>query len=188
MGILIILALILRRNLQLYPSKLQNVVEMVVDSIAGLVSSTMGDQRKGFTPYIATLFLFIAFSNLTGIIGLRPPTSDINITAGLALMTFFAIHFYGLKHKGWKHIKGMAEPFFLFLPINIIGELAKPVSLAMRLFGNIFGGAVIMAMISGAIALFVPVLPSLYFDIFSGLLQSFIFTMLTMVFITLALE
>lgn len=188
MGILIALALVLRRSMELYPNKLQNVVEIVVDGFTSLVTSTMGDHRKGFMPYMATLFLFIGFSNLSGLIGIRPPTSDINVTAGLAIMTFFAIHFYGLKLKGWKHIKGLAEPFILFLPMNIISELAKPVSLAMRLFGNIFGGAIIMAMVSGAVALFVPVLPSLYFDIFSGLLQSFIFTMLTMVFITLALE
>lgn len=188
MAVLIILALIFRRNLQLYPGKAQNVVETIVEALEGLVGSTMGEERKGFMPYMATLFLFIAFANLSGIFGLRPPTSDINVTTGLALLTFCAIHFYGLKAKGWKHIKGLAEPIFIMLPMNIISELAKPLSLAMRLFGNIFGGAVIMAMISGAIALFVPVLPSLYFDIFSGLLQSFIFTMLTMVFITLSLD
>lgn len=188
MAILVGLALVLRRRMELYPDKMQNVIEMVVEGFNGLVASTMGEDRKNFMPYIASLFLFIGFANLSGLLGLRPPTSDINVTAGLALMTFVAIHFYGLRLKGWKHIKGLGEPFILFLPMNIVSELAKPVSLAMRLFGNIFGGAIIMAMISGAIALFVPVLPSLYFDIFSGLLQSFIFTMLTMVFITLAIE
>lgn len=188
MALLIGFALIARRRLAMYPGKFQNFVELIVESITNLVTSTMGEERKGFAPYMATLFLFLAVSNMSGIIGLRPPTADINLTAALALMTFFGIHYYGLKKKGFGHIKGLAEPLFLFLPLNIIGELAKPVSLSMRLFGNIFGGAVIMAMIAGAVGIFVPVLPSLYFDLFSGILQSFIFVMLTMVFITLALE
>lgn len=187
MGILVVMALVLRRNLELYPNKLQNVVETVVDGFNSLVSSNMAG-RKGFMPYMAALFLFITFANLSGMIGLRPPTADINVTAGLALLTFFAIHYYGLKNKGWQHLKGLSEPIIFFLPMNIISELAKPLSLAMRLFGNIFGGAIIMALITGAVALFIPVLPSLYFDLFAGILQSFIFTMITMVFITLAIE
>jgi len=188
MAAIIIMALVLRRRMELYPGKVQNVIELVVESFTGLVSSNMGEARKGFMPYMATLFLLITFANLSGLIGLRPPTADINVTAGMALITFAAIHYYGLKHRGWNHIKGLSEPVFLFLPMNIIGELAKPLSLAMRLFGNIFGGTIIMAMISGGIAYFVPVLPSLYFDVFAGFLQSFIFTMITMVFITLAID
>ena len=188
MAVLIIFALIARREMKLYPDKFQNVLEMIVEGVENLVTSTMGDNRRGFAPYMGTLFMFLAVANLTGLFGIRPPTSDINITLGLALMTFVGIHFYGLKHKGLGHIKGLAEPVFIFLPINIISELAKPVSLAFRLFGNILGGAIIMAMIGGAIGLFVPIVPSLYFDIFSGLLQSFIFVMLTMVFFTLAIE
>jgi F-type H+-transporting ATPase subunit a len=188
MALLIGFALIARRRLEMYPGKFQNFVELIIESITNLVTSTMGEERKGFAPYMGTLFLFLAVANMSGIIGLRPPTADINLTAALALLTFSAIHYYGLKKKGFGHIKGLAEPLFLFLPLNIIGELAKPVSLSMRLFGNIFGGAVIMAMIAGAVGIFVPVLPSLYFDLFAGVLQSFIFVMLTMVFITLALE
>ncbi|MTI93983.1 MAG: F0F1 ATP synthase subunit A [Firmicutes bacterium] len=188
MAVLIVLALLLRRNLELYPGKVQNVVEMVVEAFEGLVTSTMGDSRKDFMPYMAALFLFIGLSNMMGLLGLMPPTADVNTTIGLALLTFILIHYSGFRNKGFGHIRGLAQPVFLFLPINIISELAKPVSLAFRLFGNILGGTIIMAMITGAIALFVPVVPSLYFDVFSGLLQSFIFVMLTMVFITLAIE
>ena len=137
-------------------------------------------------PYMATLFLLILFSNIIGIFGFRTPTSDINVTLGYALMTFFSIHFFGVKAKGLGYLKGFFEPIFVIAPINIIGELARPVSLSMRLFGNMLGGSVIMALISGAVALFVPAVASIYFDLFSGILQSFIFTMLSMVFISLA--
>lgn len=188
MAVIIVFGIVARRSMKLYPDKFQNFVEIIVEGVENLVTSTMGDKQRGFAPYIGTLFMFLAVANLTGLFSLRPPTADINVSLGLALMTFFGIHYYGLKRKGFGHIKGLAEPIILFLPINIISELAKPVSLAFRLFGNIFGGAIIMAMIGGAIGLFVPVLPSLYFDIFSGLLQSFIFVMLTMVFFTLAIE
>ncbi|MDD2281802.1 MAG: F0F1 ATP synthase subunit A [Eubacteriales bacterium] len=187
-AVLIILALMLRRHLELRPGKVQNVAELLVEGFSGIVKSTMGEKNLSFMPYIATLFMLILFSNLMGIFGFRSPTADINVTLGYALVTFFAIHFYGLKAKGWKYLKGMAEPVFIILPINIIGELARPVSLSMRLFGNMLAGSVVMALISGAAALFVPAVASIYFDLFSGILQSFIFVMLTMVFIFLAKE
>ncbi len=188
-AVLIIIALYLRSSLKSeVPTGAQNVAEFLVETINGFVTSTMGDDKKGFAPYMGTLLLFIGLSNISGIFGLRPPTADINVTATLAVLTFLQIHYFGLRKKGFGHIKGMAEPFILFLPLNIIGELAKPVSLAFRLFGNIFAGSVILAMIYGAFALFVPIVPHMYFDLFAGLLQSFIFVMLTMVFITLAME
>lgn len=186
MAVLIILALILRRNFKLYPDKRQNVVEMIVEGLTGLVASTMGKKNIGFMPYIATVFLLLLFSNILGIFSLRPATADFSVTLAYGIVTFFCIHFFALKAKGWSYLKGMAEPYFFLLPINIIGEVAKPFSLSMRLFGNLLGGSVIMAMISGAIALFIPAVASIYFDLFTGILQSFIFVMLTMVFIAIA--
>lgn len=186
MAVLIILALVLRRRLELRPGKAQNIAELLVDGFTGIVKSTMGEKNIGFMPYMATLFLLILFSNIIGIFGFRTPTSDINVTLAYALMTFFSIHFFGVKAKGLGYLKGFFEPIFVIAPINIIGELARPVSLSMRLFGNMLGGSVIMALISGAVALFVPAVASIYFDLFSGILQSFIFTMLSMVFISLA--
>jgi len=186
MAVLIILALIFRRNLQVYPDKRQNVVEAIVEAVSGLVNTTMGQKNKGFMPYIGTLFFLLLFSNLLGIFGLRPPTADFSVTIAYGIVTFFCIHYFAIKAKGWSYIKGMGEPFIFLLPMNLIGEVAKPFSLGMRLYGNLLGGSVIMAMISGAVALFVPAVASIYFDLFSGILQSFIFVMLTMVFITLA--
>lgn len=186
MAVLVILALVFSRNLKLYPDKRQNIVEIIVDGLTGLVTSTMGAKNRNFTPFIGTVFLLIAFSNILGIFGLRSPTADFSVTLAYGIVTFFCIHFFALKAKGWSYIKGFGQPFIFLLPINIIGEVAKPFSLGMRLYGNLLGGSVIMAMISGAIALFVPAVASIYFDLFSGLLQSFIFIMLTMVFITIA--
>lgn len=186
MAVLVILALILRRRLELRPGKIQNLAEMLVEGFTGIVKSIMGEANLGFTPYIATLFLLIFFSNILGVFGFRTPTSDINVTLGYALVTVFSIHFFALKAKGFEYLKGFFQPLFFLAPINIIGELARPVSLSMRLFGNMLGGSVIMALISGAVALFVPAVASLYFDLFSGILQAFIFTMLSMVFISLA--
>ncbi|QNO15169.1 F0F1 ATP synthase subunit A [Alkalicella caledoniensis] len=192
MAVIIILAIIMKNSMKReVPNGLQNFTEFLVETVNSLVSSTMGDERKSFAPYMGTLLLFIGISNISGIFGILPPTADINVTVSLAVMTFLLIHYNGLKKKGFGHIKGLAEPVFVFFPLNVIGELAKPVSLAFRLFGNIFAGSVILAMIYGEygiLSLFIPILPHMYFDLFAGLLQSFIFVMLTMVFITLALE
>lgn len=189
MGIIILVAFLLRNSMKSeIPSGMQNFAEFVVESINSLVTQNMGETRRGFAPYMGTLLILIGLANILGVFGMRPPTSDINVTATLAVMTFVLIHYFGLKSKGFGHIKGFAEPVFIFLPLNIIGELAKPVSLAFRLFGNIFAGTAILAMIYEVTPLFVPILPHIYFDLFAGLLQSFIFLMLTMVFITLAIE
>lgn len=188
MMVLIVLALILRRRLELRPSRTQNIAELLVEGFSGVVKLIMGENNLRFMPYFATLFLLIFFSNILGVFGFRTPTADINVTLAYALVTVFSIHFYALKAKGFDYLKGFAQPLFFLLPINIIGELAKPVSLSMRLFGNMLGGSVIMALISGAISLFVPAVASIYFDLFSGILQAFIFTMLSMVFISLAKE
>lgn len=185
---LVALALILRRRLELRPGKVQNIAELLVEGFRGIVKSIMGETNLGFMPFFATLFMLILFSNTLGVFGLRTPTADINVTLAYALVTVFSIHYYAVKAKGFGYLKSFVQPLFFLLPINIIGELARPVSLSMRLFGNMLGGSVIMALISGAVKLFVPAFASIYFDLFSGALQAFIFTMLSMVFIALAKE
>ncbi len=176
------------RRLSRSPGSIQNMVEMVVESLKELVSSTMGERANGFAPYMGTLALYLFFANASGVLGLRPPTSDLNITLGMALLTFILIHMMGFKAKKAGYLKDFAQPVILFLPLNILGELAKPVSLSFRLFGNILGGSIILAMVYASVPVAVPVPLHLYFDIFVGLLQSFIFVMLTMVFVALAME
>jgi len=161
----------------------------------------MGDKLKGFAPYAGMLLIFIGISNIVGLFGLRPPTADVNTTMSMAVVTFLMIHIAGLKYNGFDYIKGFGRPFVALLPLNIMGELATPISLGFRLFGNIVGGLIIMNLLYGALGNLtpsvigvpilqagLPVLLHIYFDLFAGLLQSFIFAMLTMVFISIAVD
>jgi F-type H+-transporting ATPase subunit a len=174
------------------PTGLQNVTEMIVEAIYGLVKQTMGEKRLSFAPYMGTLLIFIGISNIAGLFGLRPPTADVNTTMALSIMTFIAIHGFGTINKKGAYFKGFLEPFPALLPLNIIGELATPISLGFRLFGNVVGGLIIMSLAYSALGYFalipVPALLHVYFDLFAGLLQSFIFTMLTMVFVSMAID
>lgn len=204
MAVLIVGSIILTRNLNRIPSGIQNVVELVVGGVYGLTEETMGKDKVSFAPYIGTLMLYLAIANLVGLLGIRPPTADLNMTLALALITFFMIHFNGIRRKGiLKYLKGFTEPFFLLTPINLIGEVATPISLSFRLFGNLTGGSIIMALVYSALAAFttklfgidipilqvgIPAVLHIYFDMFSGLLQTFIFAMLTMVFVSGAMD
>ncbi len=203
MFLLAVFAYVATKKFDKIPGKFQNFVEMLVESIYNLTKQTMGDDKVRFAPYMGTLLLFIGISNISGLFGLRPPTADVNTTFALSIMTFIMVQYNGAKSKGIKgHMKGFLEPMPFLLPLNIIGELANPVSLAFRLFGNVVGGVIIMVLlynalgsISGAIGMTIPIfqvgIPAvlhMYFDLFAGLLQSFIFTMLTMVFISMAMD
>lgn len=195
MGIALIVCFLITRNMKKLPGKAQVVAETIVTAIDNLTSQTMGKDKIGFAPYMLALFMFLVFANTAGVYGLRSPTADLNCTIALALLTFFMTQFFGVKSKGvMGYLKGFLEPLPLLLPINIIGELANPVSLSFRLFGNLLGGGIILALLYSALAglIFLPVLIpiafSFYFDIFSGLIQSFIFVMLTMVFVSGGME
>lgn len=174
------------------PTGFLNFIEVLVDSINSLVKNTMGEKFKGLAPYIGTLALYLAVANLFGLFGFKPPTSDYSIPFALAIMTFILTQFYALKHKGiGGYIKGYFEPMWYLFPLNVLGELANPISLSFRLFGNIISGVIIMTLVYGATSYFAPVIaPALhaYFDVFAGLIQTFVFIMLTMVFISMATE
>lgn len=191
MALLVALSIFLTRKMATKPGKKQVIAEVIVDTIYNLTETTMGNKFKNFAPYIGTILLLVGVSNISGLLGLRPPTSDLNTTLGLALMTFVMIHVTGIKHKGvGGYLKGFLEPMPFLLPINLMGEIATPISLSFRLFGNILGGLIIMTLVYQALGWFsmipVPAILHMYFDLFAGLLQSFIFAMLTMVFISLA--
>lgn len=169
------------------PSNFLNVIELAVEAVQNLVKQTMGAKHLRFAPYIFTLMAFLLFANLFGLIGFTPPTSDYSVTLTLALITFTLTQFYGLKTNGFLgYLKGFTEPMAFLTPLNIIGELANPISLSFRLFGNILSGVIIMGLLYQALGLIAPIItPPLhaYFDLFSGVLQTFIFSMLTMIFI-----
>ncbi|MEJ8553971.1 F0F1 ATP synthase subunit A [Tepidibacter sp. Z1-5] len=191
------------RKLNKVPRGFQIIIEAIVDGLYSIVKQTMGEDKMRFAPYIGSLFLFFMCSNLIGLLGLRSPTTDLNTTLAWSLITFCMIHYNGVKSKGLgKYLKGFTEPVSAMLPLNIVGELATPISLSFRPFGNITGGMVIMmllyqllAFLSGLIGIGIPILqvgiPSvlhIYFDLFSGVLQAFIFIMLTMVFVSSAID
>lgn len=189
MVILVAMSIAATRNLNMVPRGLQHFFEVLIDGIHYLVDSTMGPARRGFAPYMMALALFLMFSNLTGLIGFRQPTADLNTTFVLSILTFSMTQFYGLKNKGLgKYLKGFFEPIPLLFPLAIIGELANPVSLGFRLFGNMLGGLVMMGLIYHFAPWFAPILPHLYLDLFAGLIQAFIFVMLTMTYITMGMD
>lgn len=191
MGILILLAIVVRIKLKHFtdvPGKFQNAVESVVEIMRNFTESTMGKGLGFFSGYFFSIFAFILLSNYISMVGLRPPTADLATTAALALSTFAIIHGYGFIRGRGKYFKGFLEPTPIFLPLNIIGELAKPISLSFRLFGNMLGGVIILGLVYEmfplALKFIVPSALHAYFDVFAGALQAFIFTVLSMTFIS----
>ncbi len=204
MFVLLVFSIAVTRNMKKEATGIQLVVEQIVGVVNNLTKQNMGEKNAAFAPYVGTLLFLIGISNIIGLFGLRPPTADLNTTMCLSITTFVLTQFFGMKSKGLKgYGKGFLEPMPFLLPLNIVGELANPVSLGFRLFGNITAGVIIMGLLYGALGTFtnmllglsvpllqagIPAVLHIYFDLFAGLLQSFIFTMLTMVFISGAME
>lgn len=191
-AVLIAFAFFVRHKVKSFtdkPKGFQNAIETMVEMISNLVRDTMGEKLEYFGGYFFSVFTFILVSNYVGILGLRPPTTDLSTTVPLALMTFFMIHYMGMTKQKGKYFKEYLQPIFLFLPLNIIGEFARPVSLAFRLFGNILGGLIILQLMYSMlpfVARFVLPIPAHgLFDFFAGGLQAFVFTILSMTFIKL---
>ena len=169
------------------PSGFLNVIEMMVEAIDRLTLTNMGKQHgHRFSNYIGTLFLFLMLSNMAGVFGLRSPTADYGVTLALGLITFFLIHYNGLKYQKARHVTNLFRPIFL-APIQIIGEIATPLSLSLRLFGNVLSGTVLLGLVYGllprVLLVIVPAFLHAYLDVFSGAVQTYVFCMLTMVFI-----
>lgn len=185
---LIVFAIVATRNMKEVPTGVQNIAELIVETVNGLVKSTMGERHMHFAPYIGTVFMFVLLCNLSGMLGFRPPTADLNTTFALSMLTFFMVQYGKITTLKGNYIKSYFEPIAILFPINIIGDVALPISLAFRLFGNLTGGMIIMALIYSALGWFavIPITSVLhiYFDLFSSVLQSFIFVMLTMVFVS----
>ena len=163
-------------------------LEMLFDFLNDTISDVMGRSGELFLPFLGSLAIFIAFANVIGIVPfLMSPTSDINTTLALALVVFFSVHYFGIRVKGViGYLKNLANPIFL-LPLEIIGQLSRTLSLTLRLFGNIFSGELIVAIIFALIPLFVP-LPLAGLGVFTGLLQAYIFTVLASVYIAAGVE
>lgn len=175
------------------PGKLQLMVEEIFQFLRGLVYENI-DYRKGagLMCLIFTLFIFLLFCNLWGLIPtMMSPTADINTTLGMALMVFLLVQILGLRYKGGKFFKHFIEPVPFFLPLTIVEELSKPITLAFRIYGNIYAGEVLIAVLLGLfvgvlnyLGGFIPSVIWLAFSIFVGFIQAFIFTMLTIAYVS----
>lgn len=207
MIIVMLAAWFLTRNITKRPGRSQVIVEKLVTMLYDMVEQTMGKHNLKFAPYIGTLFISSILGTLIGMTQIfRSTTADLSTTAAWAIATTVLVWYSTIKNEGFfKWLKGFTEPIFVMTPMNIISEVANPVSMAFRHFGNIAGGSVLTALIYAALAglsgvvigwipnevissipifqLGIPAFLSIYFDLFSGFVQALVFCMLTMVFV-----
>lgn len=211
MAIIVGLCIWLTRNLKVNPtSKRQIVAELLVTTATKFVKENMGKQFVKYIPFIASLFALSVLSNLISLTGMFSPTTDLSTEMGWALLVFILITYHKFKANGFGgYFKSYTKPIFVLTPFNIISEIATPVSMAFRHFGNIASGSVITTLVYGALSALstfvlgwipgiigqipflqvgIPAFLSVYFDLFSGFLQAFIFVMLTMSYIASAAE
>ena len=205
--VLVILACVLTKKITKRPGKIQVLLEKIVTMLYNLVESTMGKHNLKFAPYIGTLFASSIFGSLIGMTGIfRSSTADLSVTLAWALVTTGLVWANNIKNFGFKTwLKGFTEPIFIMTPMNIISEIASPLALAFRHFGNVAGGSVLTALIYSALALLssavlgwipgligqipffqagIPAVLSVYFDLFSGFVQALVFSLLTMVYVS----
>lgn len=181
------------------------IASWIVEKTDALVGSNMGDFFAGYSPFVGAILGLSAFSSLSSLLGLYPPTSDVNVVFGWSLLVFIIITYYKLKGGVWNYIRGFGDPLPIFAPFNVIGELSTPVSMAFRHYGNVLSGVVVSTLVASALQglsslvfgglpgalgnipflrIGLPAILSIYFDLFSGCLQAFIFAMLTMLYIS----
>jgi F-type H+-transporting ATPase subunit a len=190
MAVMLIIAILLTRNMKLdHISKRQAFVEFVITKLNSMMEAMVGEKGKVFIPYLATVMIYIGISDIIGLFGFKSPTKDINVTAALAIMSIVIVEVAGIYFKGakkWLH--DFTEPVAIVTPFNILDVFTRPLSLCMRLFGNVFGAFVIMTLIEELVPLILPAVFSLYFDIFDGLLQAYVFVFLTSLYIKETIE
>ena len=186
MAVILLLAFLATRSLKLVPSGWQNLIEMVITALHEQIDATMGERGRMLAPMMIALFLFLLVANWIGLVPtLSSPTNDLNTTLGLALLVVVMLHVLGLYFKGMGYIKHFFQPVAPFVIINMIEEVAKPITLAFRLFGNILAGEILIIILLKLMPIWMPV-PSviwLAFSIFVGGVQAFIFTMLSMAYL-----
>ena len=192
MAILILVAFLASRSISMVPSGVQNLMEVVVTGIDGLIEETMGKEGKAYFPLIATFALFILFCNLIGLFpGFYPPTANLNTNAALALTVFVLTHVVGFRKHGIGYLKHFMGPIIWLAPlmfvIEIIGHIARPLSLTLRLFGNMYGHEVVLMIFIALVPLFLPI-PMMLMGVLIAFIQTFVFTLLSMIYIAGALE
>jgi F-type H+-transporting ATPase subunit a len=191
-AVLIVLGMITSWKKNILPRPMQIFGELIVSMLYDLTEDALGrEYAKKYAPMVCALFMFLMLSNWLGLIPtLEEPTKDLNTTLGLGIMGFFIAHYAGIKSKGFKaYAKEYFQPIFFMMPLNLIGELAKIVSISFRLFGNIMGGSIIILVVSHLIySVALPPLLYAFFGLFVGTIQAFVFTMLTVVYISVQVK
>ena len=184
MAFLVLGSILLTRNLRVdHITKRQAILETAVTFLNDFFCGLLGEKGKRYVPYLMSVALYIACSNLIGVFGIKPPTKDLNVTAALALMSIVLIEYSGIRARGGVgFLKSLTAPTPIMTPMNILEIAIRPTSLCMRLFGNVLGAFVIMELIKLVVPVFVPAIFSLYFDLFDGLIQTYVFVFLTSLF------
>ncbi len=189
-AVLVIASALLTRNLSVVPTtKRQLMLETAVGWIRDFCYDNMGKNGMKYFPYLGTVLIYIGFANIVGLFGMKPPTKDLSVTIALALMSIVLIEYANIDHRGFKgFIKSFSKPMAILAPMNVLEIVIRPLSLCMRLFGNVVGAFIIMELIKMMCPVALPLPFSLYFDIFDGLLQAYIFVFLTSLFIQESIE
>lgn len=169
------------------PVGFQNFIEMAIEALNSMGDGILGENKNRFINYIGTIFLFILTSNLSGFLGMRAPTADYGVTFCLGVFTFAIVQFQGIKNHGIGHFTSLFQPVPVLFPINLIGEVANPISISLRLFANLLSGVIMLGLWYGMLPIFAQIaIPSFlhaYCDLFSGCIQTYVFCMLTMVYV-----
>lgn len=190
MAVLVLASVLLTRHLKVEnPGKGQLLLETAVTSLYDMVGGMVGEEGKRYVPYLVTVLVYIGIANIIGLFGFKPPTKDLTVTIALAVMSIILIEYAGIHARGTKGwLKSFAQPVAIMTPFNILEIVIRPLSLCMRLFGNVMGAFVIMELIKQVVPAVIPAAFSLYFDIFDGLIQAYVFVFLTSLFIKEAVE
>lgn len=190
-AVMTVLAIILTRNFKVTGeiSKRQAFMELAYEKAENFFKGIMGKKVEDFIPWLMSVALFIGVSNIIGLFGMKPPTKSMQVTACLAITSIVIVEYANFRDKGFfGRIKSFAKPMWVITPINLLELVTKPLSLCMRLFGNVIGAFIIMELIKACVPMVLPMVFSLYFDIFDGLLQAYIFVFLTALYLQEAVE
>ena len=188
-AVLVLLSIFFTRRLKKVPVGKQCLIEIGINWLNNFFLETIGPKGKKYLPILETLIIYIGFSNIIGIFGLRPPTKDLGVTMTLAIIAIILIQYASIREKGTRGwLRSFKKPMAIMLPINVLELVIKPLSLCMRLFGNVLGAFVVMELIKLCIPVGVPLVFGLYFDLFDGIIQAYVFVFLTSMYLSEVLE
>lgn len=189
MVVLVVLSIIFTRNLKLVPGRKQMMIESFVGFLRNFFKDQLGEKGMCYFPFLGTMIIYIGFSYIIGLFGFTPPTKDLNVTAALAIMSIVLVEVAGIRAKGVKGwLKSFAKPVAIIAPLNVMEIAIRPLSLCMRLFGNVLAAVIIMELLKAVVPIVVPLAFSAYFDIFDGFIQAYVFVFLTSLYIDEAIE